>query len=467
MAPPIEALPVDTEAQEGTVEDGQPAVPKKHLSNGQRKQILHSLLSKSTNNKLEYGAISSTAKEFRVSRQCVAAIWQRGVESVASGAAAMVVDHKKTNCGRKKKDYSQQLAQLASLPLSQRSTIRSTAHHLGVSTWAVWNMTKNGAAKRHSSTIKPTLTATQKENRIDYAIRQFEPALDRCKTGYDVIHVDEKWFYMKQVKQTFYLAANETPPTRTTRNKRFIDKVMFFCAVARPRHDSTSNTSFDGKIGIWPFIEMVPAQRNSRNRPAGTLEPKNVSVTKEVYHDMIVNKLLPAIQAKWPANHRNIAIRIQQDNAKPHGSATNDNETFREAVQATGMQIYFDNQPSNSPDTNILDLGFFNSIQALQQQKRTQTIAELIDAVQESFAALDKVKLENCFMTHQAVCREIILDSGNNAYKLPHLAKERQRRRNALPIALPLSQEVRDKIRQLRPALQEGYEFDLDDIAQV
>ena len=39
------------------------------------------------------------------------------------------------------------------------------------------------------------------------------------------------------------------------------------------------------------------------------------------------------------------------------------------------------NQPPNSPDFNILDLGFFNSIQSLQQQKRMTDIDELITAV--------------------------------------------------------------------------------------
>ena len=32
---------------------------------------------------------------------------------------------------------------------------------------------------------------------------------------------------------------------------------------------------FDGKIGIWPFIEKVAAKKNSRNRHKGTLETKN------------------------------------------------------------------------------------------------------------------------------------------------------------------------------------------------
>ena len=45
-------------------------------------------------------------------------------------------------------------------------------------------------------------------------------------------------------------------------------------------------------------------------------------------------------------------------------------------------------QPANSPDLNVLDLGFFNSIQSLQHQSAPRTIDELITVVQDSFQQL-------------------------------------------------------------------------------
>ena len=45
-------------------------------------------------------------------------------------------------------------------------------------------------------------------------------------------------------------------PDRKVKSKRFITKVMFLAAVGRSR------PGFDGKIGIWPFVEKVAAQRN-------------------------------------------------------------------------------------------------------------------------------------------------------------------------------------------------------------
>lgn len=55
---------------------------------------------------------------------------------------------------------------------------------------------------------------------------------------------------------------------------------------------------------------------------------------------------------------------MQQDNARPHN--VNDDPELIAACTADGWDIRLVNQPPNSPDTNILDLGFFNSIQSLQ-----------------------------------------------------------------------------------------------------
>ena len=58
---------------------------------------------------------------------------------------------------------------------------------------------------------------------------------------------------------------------------------------------------------------------------------KNKAVTKEVYHELLISKLLPAIDEKWPQTDRlSRKIWIQQDGAKNHKS-THDNE-FKEAL---------------------------------------------------------------------------------------------------------------------------------------
>ena len=63
-----------------------------------------------------------------------------------------------------------------------------------------------------------------------------------------LVHIDEKWFYVDDLDCTYYCLDGETPPKRPSSSRRFLTKVMFLCAVARPREN------FDGKIGIWPIV---------------------------------------------------------------------------------------------------------------------------------------------------------------------------------------------------------------------
>lgn len=71
----------------------------------------------------------------------------------------------------------------------------------------------------------------------------------------------------------------------------------------------------------------------------------------------MINFLLPAIRARWLAAERGMPIYIQQDNAKTHIPV--DDPEFVAAAQAEGWDIRLTLQPPNSPDLNILDLGFF------------------------------------------------------------------------------------------------------------
>ena len=120
----------------------------------------------------------------------------------------------------------------------------------------------------------------------------------------DVIHVDEKWFYITRDKRRYYLHPDEDEPHRQCKNKRFITKVMFLAAVARPRWDTNKNKRFDGKLGIWPFIKTEISKRKSRNRPAGVPETKAIEkVTNVEYREFLIEKLLPAIKNKFPSTY--------------------------------------------------------------------------------------------------------------------------------------------------------------------
>lgn len=87
------------------------------------------------------------------------------------------------------------------------------------------------------------------------------------------------------------------------------------------------------------------------------------------------------------------------------------------------------NQPANSPDLNILDLGFFDSIQSLQAETCARNEDELIAAVTEAYKNLNSNSLQYNFITLQSVMREILSHEGGNNYQIPHLDKSGHRRR--------------------------------------
>ncbi|GMF24417.1 unnamed protein product [Phytophthora fragariaefolia] len=180
---------------------------------------------------------------------------------------------------------------------------------------------------------------------------------------------------MYKASSRYYLTADESLPYRTCPNKRYIGKVMFLAAIARPR---------------------------------------------KIYVQMLKDKVFPAIRKKWPGRKTRV-IRVQQDNAGPHFEE--DHGEVIAAGQERGWKIKMVCQPPRSPMCNILDLGIFNCIQSAQYRQPTNQIDGLIDAVQTAFNSIKYQTIEKCFLTLQKVMACIIIDEGGNNFKLPRVGK--------------------------------------------
>ena len=138
---------------------------------------------------------------------------------------------------------------------------------------------------------------------------------------------------------------------------------MFLSSVAHPRFNPSANSWWDGKLGIWPIGDWELAKHKSKNRPRGTLVWKNKAVTKEVYRELLISKLLLAIIEKWPWTDRlSRKLYIQQDGAKSRTGE--DNEELKDALAEQDINAELYTQAANSPDVNLLDLGFFQTIQS-------------------------------------------------------------------------------------------------------
>jgi hypothetical protein len=265
------------------------------------------------------------------------------------------------------------------------------------------------------------------------------------KSMQNIIHIDEKWFYMSKKSENYYLLPNEEKPHCTCKSKNFITKVMFLVALARPRFDSQGNEVFDGKIGVFPFITQEPAKRTSVNQVARTIETKAItSINRELIKRILIEKVLPAIKEKWPRDELEHPIFIQQDNARTHIS--HDDDEFLKAASQDGFNIRLISQPANSPDLNVLDLGFFSAIQSLQYKESPKTIDKLVGAVVKSFENFSPVKSNQIFLTLQLCMIEIMKAEGSNKYKVPHFKKGRLERQQEIPTQVRCDPELVKKV---------------------
>ncbi|XP_026436146.1 uncharacterized protein LOC113334008 [Papaver somniferum] len=290
----------------------------RELKNEERLGIYQYLLTHSNNERVERGSIQRVATIFKTSVSIVSRIWNRSKENQNPNMPADVSSRKPTRVGRKRVEIDRD--RVLAVPLNRRTCLCTLAAEIEMSTTTLHRRVKEGKVKPHTSAVRPALKDDGKIKRLNYCIDMLDTSTfdskPMFKDMYDYVHIDEKWFNMTKISQRYYLLPDEPKPHRECQ-KRFIPKIMFTAAVARPQYDSSGNLIFDGRIGIWAMVK-VPAARNSKNRKAGTLETKPIDpVDKKVLMEFLIGKVLPAIRAKWPTGNTR-TIYIQQDNAKPH-----------------------------------------------------------------------------------------------------------------------------------------------------
>ena len=103
------------------------------------------------------------------------------------------------------------------------------------------------------------------------------------------------------------------------------------------------------------------------------------------------------------------------------------------------------NQPANSPDLNINDLGFFRIIQGLQHEKAPKTVRELVDVVIQAYEELEPSTLNYVWLSLQNCMTDILKQGDNNNYKLPHIGKKRLERLGELPTQMTTPLDVVEK----------------------
>ncbi|CAA0807020.1 Unknown protein [Striga hermonthica] len=347
------------------------------LTDVERWAVYRTLLEKSVNGKLKKNTTKEVKDMFNIELRTVQRIWKIHKRTLP-GSDVDVSSRKARNCGRKRIEVD--FSRIQQIEWHQRTTLASLSNALGVSYSKLYRLFKRGVLRRHSSAIKPHLKDENKISRLEFCLSMLDESTTsnepKFKGMYNYVHIDEKWFYLTKKEQTYYLLDNEEDPHRSCQSKNNIAKVMFLAATARPRFDGEGRVVFSGKVGCWAFVTEQPAQRNSRNRQAGTMEMKAItSVKRENVKAFLIEKVIPSIIEKWPRSDYGETIYVQQDNARTH-VLPNDPD-FVAAASQNGFDIRLTCQPPNSPDLNILDLGYFRAIQSLQQKMCARNIPEL------------------------------------------------------------------------------------------
>lgn len=394
--------------------------------------------------KLRAGTIKKIQTEIiQVSRGSIIKIHREYQEQLAIGVfPELPHDRRKKNSGRKSKLLDAELRQ-AYIDICQEyadmwlhltyELLRIELYRGGyeLSTSTIHKHMKSMNKRTVNVKLKPTLSEAQRHARMEFVLDRadlthgYVQANHYFQDQYDVIHVDESWFFLQTNDNYITIIDGVTvPEAQKTQHKSHIPKIMFMVAMARPRVVQTpeGEVHFDGKLGMWPIADLVPAQRNSRNRPRGTLEYKGISLTADIYREFFTMEggIFDSIKEKMPWL-RGTHVFIQHDGAKPH-TGLNNEALIAEAGSTDGWSFVMDRQPAQSPDLNILDLGLFHSLkQKVSHMKiRATNLNQLVEKVKRAYEEYDTQTLDGIWGQLYACWRCILRTEGSNTYAIPH-----------------------------------------------
>ena len=282
----------------------------------------------------------------------------------------------------------------------------------------------------------PCLNAKEVARRLEWAKQHVDytwtwtknlryPNVLNRKVGW--VDIDEKWWDMLR-RDLMKVHPGQQGQTRVaTKSKRFVQKVMGLCAVARPCGD------FDGRLGMYRCARKRLRSETANITNEGTCTT-DCEVDGDMFYEIVTTQLIPDIYDKMADFD---VVFVQMDNARPHVKRIADFERFGKKRERTnGKQmplIKFVLQPANSPDTNLNDLCFFSRYQSFVQEHEREI--EHSAANKDKFWNLiveqyhkfhSRETLERCWDVKTAVTKCILDANRTNNYKLLHGTKHEE-----------------------------------------
>ena len=200
------------------------------LSLDDRLNICFELLSSYEGDRLPHGKVQELADRYRVNGTTISRLGRRALEANQNPDNIFDgIGSRRKNCGRRSNYNLDEIsAAVENLGIEKRRTIRDVAEQVGVPKSTLHRLMKQtGFLRPHTSAVKPILTDENKNARVEFCRRHIGDN-GRYAPMNNIIHVDEKWFYVTQTSTRCYLTADEVEPHRTTRHKNHIEKVCFW-----------------------------------------------------------------------------------------------------------------------------------------------------------------------------------------------------------------------------------------------
>ncbi|KAF8642531.1 hypothetical protein HU200_067207 [Digitaria exilis] len=196
---------------------------RKHHSDDTKIAIYLELLARTDPPRLRLGVVKQVAVKFGVPERVVKRIWRNGQD--AGGISG--VKNKLSNCGHKRVEIDPEA--IKNIPLRQRTTFQDLAYALGLKKTTLYKRYKENYFRRHTNDLKFSLTEDNKKAWVRYCLSMLQALYGSSETSgpsfkemYNIIYIDEKWFYRTRRNQKYYLANDEERPHREVKSKNFI-----------------------------------------------------------------------------------------------------------------------------------------------------------------------------------------------------------------------------------------------------
>ncbi|XP_074297550.1 uncharacterized protein LOC141628288 [Silene latifolia] len=225
------------------------------LTTKEKDTMVHFILANSSNGEPCHGIINDAAAKWGVTRKTVWKWRGRAKIKMALGEPIHLPSHKLGNTNKPKVIIDKEA--IKAIPKKKRGNMAKLSKQLGVGYGTVQRWVKACEIKKHTNALHPALTDASKFRRLIFSFNAtFLDNIDlnfKFKDMGHHVHIEEKWFYLTNVSDTYYILPEEDEPYRSFQSKRLITKVMFMCAVYRPILDSDGEVIFLWENRDFPF----------------------------------------------------------------------------------------------------------------------------------------------------------------------------------------------------------------------